>query len=271
MEYLLGNGLKIDAGNGTVGTALHMAAWWGAASAMTCLLSRAQPANPNAVMKQVGPVLNTAILAGNVEGVKLLIEQGAELHDESEDLPPPLTLAAMSTGEMFAAVLDAGHGKWTDTDFGMALRLAASTSNAVTVSALLQTQIQGGPEDRDDVMTEINTPNSRPTIGTEDYQSALDGASKAEDWTVVMMLLKHCKNISLSYNTAFWMSVGPILDEDRFHRLGVLDKLWSLGKESFEQKFLNNCLYAVADYQRPLAVKFLLETCGADPEAQGKE
>jgi hypothetical protein len=50
-------------------------------------------------MEQVGPALNTAILAGNVAGVILLIEKGTELHNESEDVPPPLTLAAMSIGK----------------------------------------------------------------------------------------------------------------------------------------------------------------------------
>jgi hypothetical protein len=120
-------------------------------------------------------------------------------------------------------------------------------------------------------MAENDAPNPRPTIGIEHYQSALNSASKADEWTVLLMVLEHCKSMSLSYVHAFWTSVGPILDEDRFHSLGVLDKFWSLGGESFEQKFLNGCLYAVADYQRPLAVKFLLETCGADPEAQGDE
>ncbi|KAF2223067.1 ankyrin repeat protein, partial [Elsinoe ampelina] len=70
-EALIRAGIDIEAGEGSIGTALHLCSVRGHSSIMKLLLDHG--ANVNAYSNEHGPVINAAIKSGTVEAVNMIL------------------------------------------------------------------------------------------------------------------------------------------------------------------------------------------------------
>ena len=148
-----------------------MAAAGGKTAVMAQLIGHGADVNASDT-SWVGPVINTAILSGNGDAVKLLLERGAKLNRLI--LPnrlPPLDLAAQySDITMFEIVLAAGRESLGSDEYGGALVSACTSGRIEVVTQLIEFQ-----------------PNR------VHFQASLDRAYPEKNWDVVELLLQKFK------------------------------------------------------------------------------
>lgn len=242
VEELLNKGAKVDDGREEgEQTPLHMASFKGNIKVMTKLLRRG--ADPNAMGKEIGPVVNAAICSGNREAVKILVEKGVSLTHNDEDLPTPLTLAALlSDSAMFNYLVETCSEKLRPQDYDTALEAAAVAGRPDVLNTLLQYE-----------------------HSTECLQNAIDNAADERNWDTVLVLLQHSHG--LDCNKLFYSAAVGVEQQDR-----VLEAIWQYTNGDISEQTLNRSLYDATDKEKESTVQLLLEMFHADPnEATGDE
>ncbi|KAK0631581.1 ankyrin repeat-containing domain protein [Immersiella caudata] len=231
-----------DAGpDGTASTPLSMAAASGKIAAMTQLLDHG--ADPNSRSNWFGPVISAAILSGNGDAVRLLLERGAKLNHPniSANHLRPLALAAQySDITMFEIVLAAGRESLDSDEYGGALVAACTSGRIEVVTRLIEFQL-----DR------------------EHFQNSLNRAYPEQNWDVVKLLLQNMPG--LDCNDAFYAAATDVE-----HRVDVLTAMWGCTSGAIDKAILDKSLYEATDSEKESTVKALLEM-GADPNAQGEQ
>jgi len=217
-----------------------MAAAGGKTAVMAQLIGHGADVNASDT-SWVGPVINTAILSGNGDAVKLLLERGAKLNRPI--LPnrlPPLDLAAQySDITMFEIVLAAGRESLGSDEYGGALVSACTSGRIEVVTQLIEFQ-----------------PNR------VHFQASLDHAYPEKNWDVVELLLQNIQG--LDCNNAFFAAATDVE-----HRADVLAVMWDYTSGAIDKAILDKCLYEATDSEKETTVKALLKM-GADPNAQGE-
>ncbi|KAH7324347.1 ankyrin repeat-containing domain protein [Stachybotrys elegans] len=256
VEQLLNNGALVNAAgpDGNDCTPLAMAALAGEVGVMSTLI--AHDANKDAIDTSIGPVVNGAIISGNPEAVRKLIEEGVELtfecdaghqDQQSEDpeespWPAPLALAALiSDLSMFSAILEAGRKSLTPSDYAKALEYASISGRVEILEKLL------GYEELEESC----------------FQRSLDAATKEENWDVIPLLLANCKSLDCD-------GVFRTAATGRDSQVKILMECWEYKGETISQDLLDSCLYTATDFEKNETVIKLLEF-GADPNAAGEE
>ncbi|KAK6542248.1 hypothetical protein TWF694_006211 [Orbilia ellipsospora] len=241
-EVLLNNGAKVDDGleQGDQ-TPLAMAAFKGHCKVMIKLLNRG--ANPNALAED-GPVINEAIVSGNLEAVRLLVEHGALLahDDEDDDNPPPLALSALlSDLTMFTYLLDACAEKIPHKEYNKAFISSASAGRIEVTKRLLQFQHD-----------------------QQTFQEALEAAALEENWEILLLILESCQG--LDCNSVFHQIAEGSEQQDK-----LLSAIWKHTNGTVSQETRDDSLYEAVDREKESTVKLLLEEFGANANATGSE
>ncbi|KAF3929654.1 Ankyrin-2 [Arthrobotrys entomopaga] len=241
-EVLLNNGAKVDDGlEQGEQTPLAMAAFKGHCKVMIKLLNRG--ANPNA-LADGGPVINEAIVSGNLEAVRLLVEHGALLShdDEDDDNPPPLALSALlSDLTMFTYLLDACAEKIPHKEYNKAFISSASAGRIEVTKRLLKFQ------------------HDQTT-----FQEALEAAALEENWEILLLILESCQG--LDCDSVFHQIAGGSEQQDR-----LLSAIWKHTTGTVSQQIRDDSLYEAVDREKESTVKLLLEEFGANANATGVE
>ncbi|KAF3158492.1 hypothetical protein TWF788_004724 [Orbilia oligospora] len=241
-EVLLNSGAKIDDGQDAGDqTPLAMAAYKGHCRVMIKLLDRG--ANPNA-LAEGRPVINEAIVSGNLEAVQLLVEHGAILaqDDNDDDNPAPLALSALlSDLTMFAYLLDACADKIPHKEYNKALISSASAGRLEVTKRLLQFN--------HDVVT---------------FQAALEAAADEENWEIVLLILESSRG--LDCDDVFSQIATSSEQQDR-----LLTAIWKHTNGVISQETIDESLYEAVDIEKESTVKLLLEEFGANANATGAE
>jgi hypothetical protein len=252
-------GVRIDIGHGTVGTALHFAAKCCRNDIMRLMLRDkegcVEPAK-SWVKATDGPVINSAICAGNLEGVQLLIDEHLHMYDEDIDSHmSPLAMAANNGSDvMLQTLIDAKDARWTAEQRQDLLIEASAAGNLTAIETYHNTSW----------LEETGEPH---TTSVEIYQEALDAGVEEYSWEAVSRLLDHCPDPSLDCTGAFMAAVRYLELDAENTDTGLLPKLRSRDGEHLDPAFINSCLFVAADNCRTLAVEWLLDECEADPEA----
>ncbi|KAK6502735.1 hypothetical protein TWF506_003310 [Arthrobotrys conoides] len=241
-EVLLNSGAKIDDGQDAGDqTPLAMAAYKGHCRVMIKLLDRG--ANPNA-LAEGRPVINEAIVSGNLEAVRLLVEHGAILaqDDNDDDNPAPLALSALlSDLTMFAYLLDACADKIPHKEYNKALISSASAGRLEVTKRLLQFH--------HDSIT---------------FQAALEAAADEENWEIVLLILETSRG--LNCDDVFSQIATSSEQQDR-----LLTAIWKHTNGNVSQETIDESLYEAVDIEKESTVKLLLEEFGANANATGVE
>lgn len=243
MDELLNRGAVIDdAAEIQEQTPLHMAAFGGHVQVMKKLLVRG--ADPNAVAKEIGPVVNAAISSGNRAGVELLVQHNVSLTfvSKDENIPCPLAMAAMLADySMFEYLIESYADKLPANDYSAALIASAETGRIEVFTKLLNFQHE-----------------------EHVFQSALKSAVGEWNWDIVKSLLENCQ--TLDVNSLFFEAATCSEPQDK-----IVQLTWDYAKGSITKETLNNALYEATDREKTSTVKLLLQSFGADPNATGTE
>lgn len=232
-----------------------MAAKRGHTAVMKSLLQhKNNPADPNAkkLRNAIGPVLNSAVLSGNVKGVQLLINNDGNpviFDREDERFPLPLVLSARHSDiAAFEAILTAGRRNWQVSDYEKALLEASGSGREEIVGEILKLCF-GMPR--------------------EVFQNAIDEATSERNWDVANMLLTHCDNMTFERIDCEHLFRHAAITP----REEVVDLLKTVWKYTggLDQKIVNDSLFGAVDNEKEQTVRWLLETCGADPNAEGEK
>ncbi|KAK6495994.1 hypothetical protein TWF481_002023 [Arthrobotrys musiformis] len=241
-EVLLNGGAKIDDGQDAGDqTPLAMAAYRGHCRVMIKLLDRG--ANPNA-LAEGRPVINEAIVSGNLEAVQLLVEHGALLAQDGndDDNPAPLALSALlSDLTMFTYLLDACAEKIPHKEYNKALISSASAGRLEVTKRLLQFS--------HDAVT---------------FQAALEAASDEDNWEILLLILE--SSTGLDCDDVFSQIATSSEQQDR-----LLTAIWKHTNGSVSQETIDRSLYEAVDIEKESTVKLLLEDFGANANATGVE
>lgn len=228
----------VDTGNQTP---LSMAAQAGAVKVMETLMGAG--ADANTISENWGTPLCPAVSSGNLEAVKLLMSQGAQVSPEpSDDWPPPLTYAAYRPDStIFDYLLEQGKGELTQYDYDSALVGAAYYGNLEVLVKLFDFE-----------------------HSQEKIQEALKEATEEEEWDCVKKLLE--KYSGLNCDHLFQALATGWEDQDEF-----LNVVWEYSGGSISAESLNDAVYHASDEEKNSTVKYLLDICKADPNATGEE
>ncbi|KAK4155976.1 ankyrin repeat-containing domain protein, partial [Chaetomidium leptoderma] len=246
-ERLLEEGADMDDGIATgEWTPLHMAASSGQAEVIAHLLDgagRRQPAQVNAVANEVGTPLTLAILGRQYKAAEAFLAHGADATLAAANSEPPIAAAALRGAEdLLRQLLEAGGGaNLASHEYGSALAAAASAGNLSIVQTLL-------PLDQD--------PAS--------HQRALEEAASAGFHSAVAVILHGSGG--LTCDKALELAAYGGHDD-------VVTELWRYHQyyNVISPGAVNNALYKATDMQWEATVDFLLQSCGADPNATGEE
>lgn len=206
-------------------------------------------ANINAVDSDIGPVLNAAIISGNTDAVKLLLENGVELtYDEDlldkMEVAPPLVMSAyFSDIKMFSAILEGANDKLTPDAIDDAMISAATGGNL----DILRTLLESFEHEH------------------EAFQGSLYAATAEANWEACLLILRHPPAQGLDCEELFQRAATGNEDLNE-----VLQACWGNNKSSISRSVLNDCLYEATDKEKESTVELLLQF-GADANAPGRE
>ncbi|EPS39642.1 hypothetical protein H072_6585 [Dactylellina haptotyla CBS 200.50] len=241
-EVLLNSGAKVDDGQEEGDqTPLAMAAFKGHCRVMIKLLNRG--ANPNA-LAEGRPVINEAIVSGNLEAVRLLVEHGALLthDDDDDDNHPPLALSALlSDLTMFTYLLEACADKIPHKEYNKAFISSASAGRLEVTKRLLKFK-----------------------HNQDTFQAALSAAAYEENWEILLLILESCEG--LDCDEIFQQIAVGSEQQDR-----LLSAIWKHTKCGISQNTLDVSLYEAVDKEKETTVKLLLEDFNANANATGAE
>ncbi|KAL7807892.1 ankyrin repeat-containing domain protein [Trichoderma aethiopicum] len=243
VEELLNRGAVIDdAAEIHEQTPLHMAAFGGHIQVMKKLLLRG--ADPNAIAKDIGPVVNAAISSGSREAVELLVEHSVSLtiHSEDESIQCPLALAALLADySMFEYLIESYADKLPPRDYSEALVAAAAAGRIEVFHKLLSFSHEESV-----------------------FQSALDEAVEEWNWDIVKSLLNNRQGLDV--NGLFTEVATCSEPQDK-----MLQLAWDYANGSITEKTIGNALYNATDREKVSTVRLLLQSFGASPNATGEE
>ncbi|KAH7359342.1 ankyrin repeat-containing domain protein [Plectosphaerella cucumerina] len=233
--------ISIDIGMEKTGTALHAVATQGHVDTMQLLLD--EGADPNAFCTEHGPVINAAIRSGNNAAVQLLLHHERHRLDSHRALAmPPLALAAaLSEKEIFKEILTGGKEKWTRDDYRKALDKACFIARKDSVDVLLNA--------------------AREYLNDDTLRECMLVAAVANNWSCVDMISRAQPGLArgdIFYLAAVTKREGKLADK-------VLKEIWNTAEASIPKNVLNAALYQAADNEKYDTVRWLLETCGAEP------
>lgn len=243
-ERLLEKGAEINNGRETgAWTPLHMAAAEDQVAVMEMLLDHeGEAADINAIANEDGTALTLALAWRQTNAAKLLLERGADATLATKDGEPPLAMAVIRGYEdLVDQLLEVGAGgNLGSHEFGSALAAAASTGSIKHVKTLLAL-------DQD----------------LASRQRAVEEASAGGFLSVVQAILDDSASLPLD----------KALEKAAFHGQDLIVKqLWTSRVDNdLSPGAVDNALYHATDAQQESTIRFLLEECGANPNALGEE
>ncbi|KAK4573996.1 hypothetical protein LTR86_001757 [Recurvomyces mirabilis] len=249
VEALIRAGADIEAGDGSAGTPLHMAALHGRVDTVGMLIARG--ANVNAFGHDVGPVINAAILSGSFETVKHVMSADVHFVVDYITCPPPLSLSAgRSEPSLFRDILETGKEKWLQNGklLDQAIIAASAGGRLESIRILL---------------------NFEHAYTSSVLQTAILSAAVENKWVVTRELLSHVINDNVN---GAWRDIEL---EDTFYlaavsreeQLDVLGQIWHLTQHSTSQDTKDYAAYQATALRKTRTVTWLLEVCGASPNA----
>lgn len=223
---------------------LTMAAYNGQTEVMRKLIVDWK-ANINALYNE-GPVLNAAILSGNTDAVKLLLEHEVRInYGMGEVEVAPLAMSAYySDLKMFSTILEKTKSKLTPEEFDKAIIWASAAGNLDVLRILLPFEHEH-----------------------EAYQFSLLNATHRTKWDACLLILKHPAARGLDCEGLLTHACAEIANETLVE---VIQACWDNSNKSLSQEVLDQCLYEATDKEKESAVR-LLRKLGASPDAKGKE
>ncbi|KAK3687468.1 ankyrin repeat-containing domain protein [Podospora appendiculata] len=244
IEELLTAGADVNAmgPNADEPSPLGMAAFAGRVAVMQKLISwnadiNVSPANDISI-------LSSAVLSGNLDAVKILMERNAKLRYDPQDIvKSPLSIAGyFSDMSILDTILEMGTNSLLHEDYDSALVRACFGGSVQIVHRLL-------------------TFDHEPSA----YQKCLIYASFESHWDVVLLILKHQPAQGLDCDDLFGRAATGSET-----LLEVLQACWDNANGKISKEILDRCLYEATDNEKETTVKLLLKL-GADPNATGEE
>jgi hypothetical protein len=234
VEELLDREVKINAGEEEEeDIPLHIAAEKGHIDVMRKLIKR--EASLNAYSEYSGYVINSAISSGNVDAVKVLVENRVSFVETTLE-----QAASLSDVSMIEYLMKEYADQLSPKEYSKAFIAAAAAGSIEILNKLLRFQ-----------------------HSHNDYQAALDGAAKEGKWEITKALLEI--RADLSCDTVFYEAATST------DNLEVLEALWKYTKGNISSETLDNALYETTDNMKIKTVQLLLEKFGADANAHGEE
>ncbi|KAK3324113.1 ankyrin repeat-containing domain protein [Cercophora scortea] len=245
IEELLTAGADVNAmgPNADEPSPLGMAAYEGRVSVMQKLIS--WNADINVSPKNDISILSSAILSGNLDAAKMLLERNAKLRYGSENIAKsPLNMAVYSSDmNILNTILEAGANSLLPEDYDAALLQACSKSggSVEVVRRLLQFD---------------HEPHA--------YQDSLKAAALQLQWDVALLLLKHQPAQGLDCDDVLFRAATGSET-----LLEVIQACWDNTDGKISKETLDNSLYEATDKEKESTMKPLLKL-GADPDATGE-
>lgn len=201
-------------------------------------------ANINAIDDQTGPVLNAAIVSGNTDAVKLLLEHEVRVNYGIDEVPvAPLAMSAYySDLKMFSTILDKTKSKLTTEEFDKALIWASAAGNLDILKILLTFEHDYAA-----------------------YEASLMSATAEMNWEACLLILKHPPARGLDCDDI--LTTAEIANE---MLVEVIQACWDNSDAGLSREILDKCLYSATDKEKESAVELLLKL-GASPDAKGEE
>lgn len=242
-------GADIEAGEGAAGTPLHLAALLGNCSIIALLIER--KANVNASSQEIGPVINAAIRSGTVDAVKQIMDCDVRFDLDYTKCDAPLSLSArMSEPSLFQNILDTGRTKWLQNVklLDQALVEAAENGRLESLRILLKFS---------------------PGYTYDTLERAIFAAACEKYWTSVNELLEFASRGSAQGDRGAARLDGPfyLAAISREERTDVLENIWIFANNTIAHDIIDFALYQATVMQKETTVRWLLETCGASPNA----
>lgn len=234
--YLLNHHAEINAPNETYGSPLYVAAENGYHAIVQQLLVRKADANLHGGIEVTA--LNAAVCNGDLEIVKLLVGNGAELNPSVE----------YEDGNALGAACSYGHAEIAEYLLQQGCDFTKKDSEG---SSPLEAAAEGGYADIVKLLLQYDK-------DPESHERALVKAAENGEVDVVLVLVAECPTIKRS--DAFYSAASS-------GYTGVVKALTNAG---VEPDVLEKSLYEAVDYQYDETVEVLLDM-GIDPNAEGEE
>jgi len=239
IEELLNGGSNINDGlQSKSSTPLHEAAYQSHIPAMAKLVRRG--AALDAVDDEVGPIVNAAILSGNTEAIKLLVDCGVSLTTEYR-LAPLALAAGVSDLDVLNFLIGSSKEALPAEEYDKALVEAAKYGSGDNFRRLL----------------EFPHPD-------ECFQEALDAAALEGEWEIATSILK--TRAGLNCGDAFCEAASSP-DE----RIAEMKMMWEYTNGSIPVERLEEALYEASDMEKEQTVRLLVEELKVNPNAAGEE
>lgn len=201
-------------------------------------------ADVDSIEDDAGPVLNSAISSGNADAVNILLDNGAKVnYDLDEVAVPPLAMAAhYSDTALFSTILEKTKGKLTPEEFDKAMMWASAAGNLDNLRTMLRF-------DHD----------------FDAFRVSLECATDGTNWEACLLILRHPPAHGL--NCERLLTLAATGDETL---LEVMQACWDNQNGGFSQEVLDKCLYEATDKEKESTVQLLLKF-GASANATGEE
>ena len=243
IDVLLEHGADINLGmDDGRPTPLHSATLQGNVQTIQQLLGHG--ARPNAISKDIGPVINAAVSSGNLGAVEILMktEKDAPLDAQMNDFLSPLAAAALCSDlAVFDNLTQSYANGSRPEEFSKALLAAAAAGRSEVCKKLLVYQ-----------------------HSLEDLQEAMDSAARASRWAVVRIFLETCPGLNCQdvlLQTA--LCSGEETD--------TVEAVWRYTGGNLPPQIVDRALYEATDREKISTIQLLLRDFRASPNATGEE
>ncbi len=205
---------------------------------------RRRPAQINAIANAVGTPLTLAILGRQYKAAEVVLAHGADATLAAANSEPPVAAAALRGAEdLLGQLLKAGGGaNLASHEYGSALAAAASAGNPNIVQTLAPAR-------------------SKPCLAPACPRSG-----------GVCGVLWRCRSSFFAVPGACRVATALELAASSGHH-DIVTELWRYHQyyNVISPGAVSSALYKATDMQREAIVDFLLQSCGADPNATGSE
>jgi hypothetical protein len=202
-------------------------------------------------------IANAAISSGNHKTINLCFNHKLHSPWVGDSSKSPLLHAAQSSDPaIFKLVLNSADVEWTQGDLDQALMVSICFGKPGNFKVLHQyAQAQNPP-----ISFELQY-----------WNEALQWATVNREWESIRSLLKLCGASKLDCTRAFHQAVFSMDGARPVDSEHMLSILWAHDKVNLTQGFVDHCLFLAADNYQTEFVRWLLDECQADPEAEGGE
>ncbi|KAF2768852.1 ankyrin [Teratosphaeria nubilosa] len=199
----------------------------------------------------VGPVLTAAILSGNKDAVKKIMDSDVRFDLDYTKCDAPLSLSArISEPPLFQSILESGRGKWL--------------MNAKLLDQALVEASEWGRLESTRILLGFPHVYTNSTL-----EQAVSIAATKGQWLCVKELLEFIaretgqnKRRDVKLDDAFYLAAIC-----RENRVDILESIWYLTNQRIAQDVRDFSLYLTTVMKKDTTAVWLLETCKADANA----